>query len=58
MFCLQKNAHAFSEIKQQYDLKAHDLHLCKERLQHTTHFQHQEDAKNLENTIGKVFIIC
>ncbi|XP_076058324.1 structural maintenance of chromosomes 2 [Oratosquilla oratoria] len=48
---LQRNAEQYSNLKQQYTLRAHELELCKQRLQQTTHFQQEEEVKALEQTM-------
>lgn len=48
---LQKNADKYLKAKQQYTLRFHELQLCNQRIQQSTHYQQQEEVNALENTI-------
>ncbi|KAB7504389.1 Structural maintenance of chromosomes protein 2, partial [Armadillidium nasatum] len=47
----QKNANQYSNVKQQYDLRHHELQLCQQRLQQTTHYQLKEEVENLQKVM-------
>ncbi|XP_071521625.1 structural maintenance of chromosomes protein 2 [Panulirus ornatus] len=45
---LQRNADKYSSVKQQYTLRSHELQLCQQRIQQSTHYQQQEEVNALE----------
>uniref|UniRef100_A0A0P4WHI6 Structural maintenance of chromosomes protein n=1 Tax=Scylla olivacea TaxID=85551 RepID=A0A0P4WHI6_SCYOL len=45
---LQRNADKYASVKQEYTLRSHELQLCRQRIEQSTHYQHQEEIKALE----------
>lgn len=52
----KRNADQYRRIKGQFDLQSHELELCRQRLQHTSHFQIAKDVNQLQQTMGKSLI--
>lgn len=50
---LQRNAGKYASVKQEYTLRNHELQLCRQRIEQSTHYQHQEEIKALEETINE-----
>ncbi|XP_050696445.1 structural maintenance of chromosomes protein 2-like [Eriocheir sinensis] len=50
---LQRYADKFASVKQEYTKRSHELQMCRQRLEQSTHHQHQEEVKNLEDTMNE-----
>lgn len=49
----QRNCAKYEEVRRQFDLRSHEVGLCRQRLQQGSHFQLQEDVNALQATIGE-----
>ncbi|KAG0712441.1 Structural maintenance of chromosomes protein 2 [Chionoecetes opilio] len=50
---LQKNADKYASVKQEYTFRSHELEMCRQRIEHSTHYQHQEEIRALEDTMNE-----
>ncbi|KAK3869016.1 hypothetical protein Pcinc_025643 [Petrolisthes cinctipes] len=48
---LQRNWDQYNKVKQEYTRRSHELEMCRQRLQHSSHYQQQEEVNGLQNTI-------
>lgn len=48
---LQANSEKYNSVKQQHELKSHELNMCRQRLQQGQHYQQQEDVNALEKVM-------
>ncbi|ROT64973.1 putative structural maintenance of chromosomes protein 2 isoform X2 [Penaeus vannamei] len=48
---LQRNADKYQSVKQQYMLRSHELELCQQRIQQSSHYQQQEEVNALEEVM-------
>ncbi|XP_042207391.1 structural maintenance of chromosomes protein 2-like, partial [Homarus americanus] len=48
---LQRNAEKYLSVKQQFTLRSHELQLCQQRMQQSSHYQQQGEVNALENTM-------
>lgn len=50
---LQSNWDRYNKVKQEYTRRSHELEMCRQRLQHSSHYQQQEEVNALQNTISE-----